>query len=180
MNKLAISLIIVILLVVYGLLAIGYMKQGPEQERLLSEIEEINRSIESLPGASTTFAEQLAVAQASLAAEYETIPQKISSSDVIDIVISLAQEIGVKAVPLTTQPWIEQQIGDNVYCVLRINIEIEGLFSQVSEYVSRLEGGAFSTLVIERLTIDIEDEEAYAGGATPVEASLDLAIFTHS
>ena len=38
MNKLAISLIIVILLVVYGLLAIGYMKQGPEQERLLGAL----------------------------------------------------------------------------------------------------------------------------------------------
>ena len=43
MNKIAIALIIVILLVVYGLLAIDYMKQGPEQERLLSEIDEINQ-----------------------------------------------------------------------------------------------------------------------------------------
>ena len=105
------------------------------------------------------------------------IPQKISINDVIDIIISLAQEVGVKTVPLETQPWMKQHIGENTYYTLRISVEVEGLFSQVQEYISRLESGAFSTLVVERLIVQIVDEEAYAGGSTPVEASLDLTVF---
>lgn len=178
MNKLAITLILVILVIVYGLLAMDYMKQGPEQERLLSEIEEADQSREAIPEPSTAFSELLAVVQANLAAEYETIPGEISSSDVIDTVLGLAQEIGVKAIPLITQPWTEQYVGESTYRIFRINVEIEGLFSQVREYVSRLESGEFNTLIVERLIIDIEDEEVYAGEFTPVEASLDLAIFT--
>jgi hypothetical protein len=178
MNKIAIALIIVVLLVVYGLLGMDYMRQGSEQERLLSEIEEVNQSREALPEASTDFSELLAVVQANLAAEYETIPTEVSSSDVIDTILSLAQEIDVHAIPLITQPWMEQVIGENTYNVFRVNVEIEGLFSQVREYVERLESGTFTTLVVERLRIDIAEEEAYAGGATPVVASLDLAVFT--
>ena len=59
MNKLAITLILVILVIVYGLLAMDYMKQGPEQERLLSEIEEADQSREALPEPSTAFSELL-------------------------------------------------------------------------------------------------------------------------
>ena len=178
MNKIAIALILVILVVVYGLLAMGYMKQGPEQERLLSEIEEVDQSREALPEPSTTFSELLAVVQANLNAEYEAIPGEISSSDVIDTVFSLAQEIGVRAIPLITQPWTEQYVGESSYRIFRINVEINGLFSQIKEYVSRLESGEFNTLIVERLIVDIEDEEIYAGEMTPVEANLDLAIFT--
>ena len=178
MNKLAIILISAVLLVVYGLLAMDYIKQGPEQERLLSEIEEVDQSREALPESSTDFSERLAVAQAALAAENETIPSEINSSDVIDTILSLAQEIGVKAMPLITQPWVEAHIGENTYRVFRVNVEIEGLFLQVREYVSRLESGEFNTLIAERLIIDVDDEEVYAGGATLVVASLDLAIFT--
>ena len=178
MNKIAIILISAVLLVVFGLLAMDYIKQGPEQERLLSEIEEVDQSREALPEPSTAFSELLAVVQANLLAEYETIPDEISSSDVIDTILSLAQEIGVKAIPLITQPWMDQHIGENTYRIFRINVEIKGLFSQVREYVSRLESGGFNTLIVERLVIDVEDEEVYAGEATPVEASLDLAIFT--
>jgi len=178
MNKIAIALIIVILLVVYGLLGMDYMKQGPEQETLLSEIEEVNQKREALPGPSTAFSELLAVIQANLAAEYETIPDEISSSNVIDTVLSLAQEIGVKAIPLATQPWTEQHIGENTYRIFRINVEIEGVFSQVREYVSRLESGELNTLIVERLVIDVEDEDVYAGESTPVKARLNLAIFT--
>ena len=177
MNKIAIILISVVLLAVYGLLAMDYVKQGPEQGRLLSEIEEIDQSLEAMPEPSTDFSEQLALVQAALAAENETIPSEIDSSDVIDTILSLAQEIGVKAIPLITEPWVEEQIDESAYRVFRLNIEIEGLFSQVREYVSRLESGEFSTLIVESLIIDVDDEEAYAGGATPVVASLDLAIF---
>ncbi|HEY40836.1 MAG TPA: hypothetical protein G4O18_03140 [Dehalococcoidia bacterium] len=180
MNKLAIILIGIVLLVVYGLLAMDYMKQGPEHERLLSEIEEINQSREALPEPSTYFSEQLVVIQAALDAESVTIPGEINSTDVLDTILSLADDIGVKAIPLITQPWMEVHIGVNTYSILRINVDITGLFSSVKNYVSRLESGDFKTLIVESLIVNVDygdGEEVYAGGSTPVVASLDVAVF---
>jgi hypothetical protein len=178
MNKIAIILISVVLLVVYGLLAMDYMKQGSEQERLLSEIEEVEQSQEALAKPSTDAYERLAAIQAELDAESEIIPSEIDSSDVVDIILSLAQQVGVKAIPLTTEPWVEQHIGGNIYRVFRLSVEIEGFFSKVTEYVTRLESGEYTTLIVENLVVEVDYEEEYTGGSTPVIASLDLAAFT--
>jgi hypothetical protein len=177
MNKIAIILISAVLLVVYGLLAMDYMKQGSEQEKLLSEIEEVEQSQAALVEPSTDAYERLAAIQAELDDEGEIIPGEIDSSDVVDIILSLAQQVGVKAIPLTTQPWIKEHIGGNTYLVFRLSVEIEGLFSKVTEYVTRLESGEYSTLVVESLVVEADDEEGFAGGSTLVVASLDLAVF---
>jgi hypothetical protein len=181
MNKLAIILISIILLVVYGLLGMDYLKQGSEHEKLLSEIEEVEQSREALPESSTYYAEQLAVVQATLAAESETIPSEINSNDVIDTILSLADDIGVKAIPLITQPWMRVHIGESAYNLLRVNVDVQGTLSLVKNYVSHLESGVFPTLIIENLIVNVDygdGEEVYEGDATPVVASLDLAVFT--
>lgn len=178
MNKIAIILIGAVLLVVYGLLAMDYMKQGSEQDRLLSEIEEVEQSQASLVEPSSDAYERLAALQAELDAESEIIPSEIDSSDVVDIILSLAQQVGVKAIPLATQPWVEEHIGGNTYLVFRLNVEIEGFFSKVTEYVTRLESGEYTTLVVENIVVEADGEEDFAGGSTPVVASLDLAVFT--
>ncbi len=178
MNKIAIILIGAVLLVVYGLLAMDYMKQGSEQDRLLSEIEEVEQSQASLVEPSSDAYERLAALQAELDAESEIIPSEIDSSDVVDIILSLAQQVGVKAIPLATHPWVEEHIGGNTYLVFRLNVEIEGFFSKVTEYVTRLESGEYTTLVVENIVVEADGEEDFAGGSTPVVASLDLAVFT--
>ncbi len=182
MNKLAFIAVVVILLVVYGVLALDYMKQGPEQDRLLSEIGEIDQSLQALPERPPDRLEELAVLQASLAAEQETISSDINSSDVIEVILSLAQGTGVKAIPLVTAPWSEERVGEETYRVLRLNVGVEGTFAQVSAFIDRLENGEFSTLSVEQLSIDVagEDGEVYSGGATPVVAELDLIVLAQS
>ena len=178
MNKLAIAVLVVILLAVYGVLALDYMKQGPEQDRLLSEIEEIDQSLQALPEPPPSLLEKLAIAQASLAAEQETIPIEINSSDVVEAILSLAQETGVKAIPLVTAPWSRRNVGERTYRVLQIHVEAEGTFAQVSNFISRLENSEFNTLSVEQLNISVvgEEGEVYSGGATPVVAELDLVV----
>ena len=182
MNKLAFIAVVVILLVVYGVLALDYMKQGPEQDRLLSEIGEIDQSLQALPELPPDRLEELTALQASLAAEQETIPSDINSSDVIEAILSLAQTTGVKAIPLVTEPWSEERVDEETYRVLRINVGVEGTFAQVSEFIGRLENGEFSTLSVEQLSIDVasEDGEVYSVGATPVVAELDLIVLAQS
>ena len=180
MNKLAIILISVILLVVYGLLGMDYMKQNSEHEDLLSEIEEVEQSREAIPEPSTYWAEQLALTEATLAAEGQIIPSEINSSDVIEYILDLADDIGIKAIPLITQPWTEVHISNNEYSILRLDVGIQGAFALVKNYISRLESGEFQTLIVEDLIVNVDygdGEEIYAGDATPVVASLNLAVF---
>ena len=189
MNKLAVAVVVVILLVVYGVLALDYMKQGKEQDRLLSEIEEIDQSLQDLSEPPPNNLEELALVQASLAAEQGMIPSEVNSSDVIEAILSVAQMTGVKAIPLVTEPWTKERVGEGNYRVFRINVEVEGTFAQVSAFISCLEDGAscleseeFSTLSVERLSVTVANEEGgvYSGGATPVVVDLDLVVLAQS
>ncbi|UCB43366.1 MAG: hypothetical protein JSV77_01590 [Dehalococcoidales bacterium] len=178
MNKIAVAVVVVVLLAVYGVLALDYIRQGPEQDRLLSEIEEIDQSMQALEESPSDLLEELAMVQASLAAEQATIPDEINSSDVIEAILSLAQEAGVKAVPFVTDPWTTTTIGEGTYRIFRISIGVEGAFVQVSDFISRLENGEFNTLSVEQLSITVagDEGEVYTGGGTPVLAELDLVV----
>ncbi|HEY33651.1 MAG TPA: hypothetical protein G4O10_11195 [Dehalococcoidia bacterium] len=178
MNKLAVAVAVVILLAVYGVLTSGYLKQGSEQDRLLSEIEEIDQSIQDLEEPPPDRLEELVMLQASLAAEQETIPSEVNNSDVIEAILNLAQETGVKAIPLVTAPWSKRSVGTKTYRVFQISVEVEGTFAQVSEFIDSLENGEFNTLLVDQLNVTVagEESEVYAGEATPVVAELDLVV----
>jgi len=182
MNKIAVAIIVVILLVVYGVLALDYMKQGPEQDRLLSDIEEIDQSLQELSQPPLSDFEGLASVQADLVAEQGVIPREINSSDVVEEIFILAQAAGVKAIPLVTEPWTEERVGGGTYRIFRISIGVEGTFTQVSNFISRLENGVTCTLSVEELSMAVDGEEGdiSSDGTTPVVAELGLIVLAQS
>ena len=182
MNKIAIVIIVVVAMIVYGIFAIDYIKQGPEQDSLLAEIEDVKHSIQELPEPSQDYIERMEAVSASLDAEYSAITGETNSSDVIENILSVAQDAGVKAIPLVTQPWVDQNVRGTIYRIFRVEVEAYGAYAQVSEFITTLENDNQSTLIVENLsvTIDIEDEEeeeGYTGGATPVIAKMILAVY---
>lgn len=178
MNKLAVAGVVVILLAVYGVLALDYMKQGSEQDRLSSEIAEIDQSLQEVLEPPPSNLEELALMEATLAAEQETIPSDVDSTDVIKTILGLAQMNGVKAIPLVTDPWTREKIGGGTYRVFRISVEAEGTFAQISAFINDLENGEFNTLSMERLNIVVDDEEGevYSGGDTSVIVEINLVV----
>jgi len=168
-------------LVVYAYLGMDYMKQRKEQETLASQITELTQILAEIPEPAQDLEQQLAVAQANLAAEQSVFPEKMNSSQIISTILRLATYSEVKAIPLVTDPWSTETIGEYEYHVFRSDIAVRGSFSQLLSFISQLENGELKTLIVEELSIIVSTEqpedEVTTDGAIPITASLDVAIY---
>jgi len=183
-SKLPITILIIILSVVYYLFGTGYMNQRGEQEVLTSQITEVTQTLSEIPEPLQNLEQRLEAAQVSLAVEQSVFPSKINTTRVIDTILRLADDCQVKAIPLVTEPWSIENIGEHGYYVFRLNLVVEGSFSQLVIFVSRLENGEFNTLIVENISLarvsQQSEEEDVTEGTIPIMASLDLAIYTQS
>ncbi len=176
-----------ILLVSSYLLGTDYLKQLKGHEPLTSQISEVSQTLAQLtqlPQPPQDLEQRLAEAEASLAALASAFPGKMSSNEVINTILKLADDCEVKAVPLLTQPWSTEKVGEHDYDVFRLNLTVAGSFSQLVSFTSKLENGEFKTLIIEKLSVTTlngqSEEESAAEEIIPIMASLDLAIYAQS
>ena len=180
-SKLLITILIIVLLVVYYLLGMDYMKQRQENDALTSLITDITQILREMPELPQDLEQRLTAAQASLAAEQSAFLISMNSTEVVDTILKLADGSDVKAIPLATQPWSTQKVGEHSYDVFRLNVAVEGSFSQLLTFVAKLENGEFKTLIVEDLSVtgvaEQSGEETVSGGTMPVVASLNLAIY---
>ena len=183
-GKLLIVLLFIILLVVHYLLGMDYMEQRKEQEVLASQIADVRQTLREIPQPPQDLEQRLVAAQASLAAEQNAFPSKINSTQVLNFILELANDCEVKAIPLVTQPWSVENVGEHDYYVFRLNVAAEGSFSQLVSFISKLENGEFETLIVEDLSVsrvtEDSEEESIPEGTIAVTASLDLAIYTQT
>jgi len=111
-------------------------------------------------------------------------PTRLNSTEVISTILGQASGYGVNAIPLVTKSWETEIVGENNYDVLRLTIAAEGNFSQLVNFVTRLENGEYQTLVVEDLTVErvtpLSEEETGSEGAILFIASFDLAIYAQS
>jgi len=183
-GKLLIVILIIMLSVVYYLFGNDYLNQRREQKVLAPQIAEVTQTLSQIPEPPQGLEQRLEVAQASLAAEQGKLPSEVDTTQVIDTILGLADDCQVKAIPLATEPWTEEKVGEHDYDVFRLSIEVDGGFSQLVNFVKKLENGEFNTLIVEKLSVSklspqSEDETA-ADGIMLITANLDLAIYTQS
>ncbi len=175
-------LLVLALLVVYTYLGMGYMKQRKEHEVLAAHISEVTKALGEIPKPAGDLDEQLVAAQAGLAAEQGEFPGKLNSTRVINTILSIADDCGVRVTPLVTEPWLTEEVGEHDYLVFRLNIAVEGSFQQMASFVSQLENSELKTLLIEDLSVARADEQPEGEGITqttvPVSAGLSLTIYT--
>jgi hypothetical protein len=182
-NKLLMVLLFAVLLAVYCLWGLDYMKQRQQQESLSYQIADSTLALAQMPQPAEGLEQRLATAQANLAAAESDFPAQVNSTLAIKAILNLADDIGVKAIPLVTQPWSVEKNGEHNYYVLRLNVSALGSFSSLTKFTEGLENGEFPTLIIENLTAsrDAESsEEGISESVMPVSVSLDLAIYTRS
>lgn len=181
-SGLLITILAVTLLVGYCYLGMSYLKQGNEQEALTSQISEVSQTLREIPEPAEDLEQRLAAAQGSLAAAQGSFPSQINTTQVINSILELADSQGVKAIPMETQPWLIETVGEHEYCVFRLNVAAEGSLSQLQTFIGELEQSEFKTLIMEGIEVSrntklIEEGE---GGTVPFTASLNLAIYTQS
>ena len=188
-SRLAIVILVIILVVVYYRLGMDYMNQRQEQEVLTSQITEVTQALGEIPQPTQNLEQLLEAAQANLAVEQSLFPSQVNTTRVIDTILRLAAECEVKAIPLVTDPWAIENIGEHSYYVFRLNVAVEGSFSQFIIFVSKLENGKFDTLIVENISVtrlsqqseeESAEDESVAEETIPITASLDIAVYTQS
>ncbi len=185
-GKLLIAILIITLLVVYYIFGMDYINQRQEREALALQITTVTQALAQIsdpPQNLENLEQWLEAAQARLAAEQSMFPTRLNSTEVISTILELANSLGVNAVPLVTQSWSTEVVGENNYDVLRLTVAAEGKFYQLVNFVSRLENGEYQTLVVEDLTVDravTASEGNGSGGIVSFIASFDLAIYAQS
>ncbi|OGO17639.1 MAG: hypothetical protein A2Z15_01525 [Chloroflexi bacterium RBG_16_50_11] len=180
-RKALITILILALLVVYFLTGMNYLKERDQKEELAAQISGANAALSLIPPPPADLDEQLSDAQDSLELEKETLIIDTNITRLINSILRLADEIGVKAIPLSTQPWILEHVSNQDYAVFRIDVEVSGNYSQMVSFMSRLESGEPDTLVLEHLAVEKVTgsfllESPVEG---PVNANIRITVYAH-
>jgi hypothetical protein len=168
---------VLLLLVVYYLMVTDYLKQRREHTTLASQMDEAAATLAQIPPSPTDLEERLSAAQSSFEAVQYSFPDILNTTGIINAILGLADDAGVKAIPLITQPWTVESVSDHNYSVFRLSVTATGTYTELADFINRLETGEPPTLVIESLLVeritDISGEE----NAIPAEAKLEIAVY---
>ncbi|MCK4862944.1 MAG: hypothetical protein KAS25_01550 [Dehalococcoidales bacterium] len=181
-RKLLIAILVVALLAVYYILGTDYLKQRRDHEALASQITVAKEVLAQIPPRPADLETRLSDAQTGLEEAKNTFPERLNSTRIIDAILRLADDIGVKAIPLVTQPWTMESVEGGNYSILRLHVAVTGTFNQMSDFLSQLENGDIETLVMEYLTVDsitapFGGEDAY-GDTLQVDTRLEIAVYS--
>jgi len=175
MKKLLVALLVLALLAGCYIFGTGYLKQRQEQATLTSELDAARQVLAQVPARPAGLDQRLQEALAAEKAAGESLPERLNTTRVLDAILRLAEDRGVKAVPLVTQPWTNEAVAGHDYSVFRLDVTVTGEFARVENFLAALETGVHETLVIEYLRVARPDELPEAGA--PVEATVSVAIF---
>lgn len=180
-RKLLTAILIITLLVVYYIFGMDYINQRRENAALTSQIAEATQALAQIPESPQNLEQRLEAAQARLDAEQSVFPSNLHSTEVVNTILELANDCGIRAIPLVTQSWSTEVVGEHSYSVLRLTVAAEGIFTQLVSFVSKLENGEYETLVVENLSIArVPGGESASEEALTFIASFDLAIYAQS
>jgi Tfp pilus assembly protein PilO len=177
-----ITILILALVVVYYLIGSDYIGGRNQKEVLAGQVADATGELALIPLPPADLDEQLANAQDSLWEMQESFAIDTNNTRIVNSILRLAEENGVKAIPLATQDWTSSKVLEQNYSVFRIEIAITGNYTQMVNFLYQLENGEPRTLVLENVTV-----EKVSGGCLledtiegPIEANIRIAIYAPS
>jgi hypothetical protein len=181
LKRLLVIILVTGLLAAYYILGTDYGAQRRQKAALASQITVATQQLAQIPPPPTDLDTRLAAASAELDTVQNAFPGQLNSTLIVNAILKLAEETGVKAVPMVTQPWSTESVNEIDYPVFRLNVAIKGTFAQLADFLSRLENGEPGTLVITDFKVDRitgpPADEGETDDAAPVDASLDIAVY---
>ena len=179
--KVLTTILIITLLVVYYIIGTDYINQLRENATLTSKITVTTEALAQVPELPQNLEQRLEAAQARLDDEQNKFPINLHSTEVVNTIIEIADESGIVPIPLVTQLWSTEVVGEHNYSVLRLKVATEGNFNQLVSFVNKLENREYETLVVENMVIAaVAEGQSVSVGAPIFTASFDLAIYTQS
>ena len=155
--------------VIFGM---SCLKQQNEQKDFSDQIAQLSPILEEeLPGPDD-LAQRRTDAEEKLAARQAFLPTGISSAEILESVIRLADKSHIKDLSLCIDPLSSDNVGENEYRVLVINIKAKGNFPDLLDFIGMLEDGTIRALAINRISV-IQADGMW-------NASLDIAVYAQS
>lgn len=151
----------------------GYLQERRENKSLVSRITGTEQMLALIPESPPDLQQRLSAARAGYQAAREEFPLPLDTTGIIDGILKIADETGVKAIPLITQPWTPESVGGHPYSVFRLSVTATGDFTELAGFINRLESGEPRTLVIESLLADRITESPEALFA----AKMEIAVY---
>ena len=177
-SKLLIIILVAALLAVYYLIGTDYLKQRRQNQSLASQISEATQALALVALPPSDLEQRLAAAQDGLDAAENDFAVDTNDTRIVNAILRLAEDTGVNAIPLTTQPWTTEKVADRNYSVFRLNLAVTGTFARVSSFLDRLESGEPGTLVIEYLSVEKVPGSSGSGSDTgEVSADITIAVY---
>ena len=178
-RKALITVLILALLVVYYLIGSDYLGQRNQKEVLAADFAIATGDLALIPIPPANLEEQLANAQDSLWEMQEAFAIDTNNTRIVNSILRLAENNGITAIPLSTQDWTLAKVLEQNYAVFRIEIAATGNYTPMVNFLSQLENGEPSTLILENVSIEKVSggyllEETVEG---PVEATIGIAIY---
>jgi hypothetical protein len=171
---------LVIAIAANGLVWKNRLAQSAEIDLLSGELNQVSQNITRVPALPADLEVRLDLARAGLTAAQTALPPEFNRNDVIDYIINLAKECRVEALPISSQGWMVEKIGQS-YPVLKLNFIITGSFTQANEFIDRLQNGKYQTLSVPEIAITRQSAPdstgTFSGDNTMVTVSLNISIY---
>jgi hypothetical protein len=177
---LLVIILALVLIVVYYLMVTDYLEQRREYQALAPRTDEAAQLLAQIPPPPADLEQRLSAAQSGLEAVINSFPDILNTTGIINAVLLLADDAGVIAIPLVTQPWTVENVSDHDYLVFRLNITATGDFTRLADFINRLETGEPPTLVIESLLVERVTDASMENAQTLFEARLEIVVYARA
>jgi hypothetical protein len=173
-RKFLVVLLAAALLAGYYYLGTGYLRQRQEKDRLAVETVAAQQALAALTPRPADLDQRLKQALDSQEAARNLLPGRMDTTEALNVILRLAEDSGVKAIPLVTQPWTTETAGSYEYSIFRFELNVSGEFVAVQAFLARLESNGPGTLVAEYLRLARPDGQP---DSDFVEALLRVALY---
>jgi septal ring factor EnvC (AmiA/AmiB activator) len=175
---------VIVLVVVIAANVVVWKNNRDKQSQiagLQSEISQVQQKIKASPATPADLDARLAVAQAALAEAQNVLPGTISRNDVIDYILNTGAQSQVQVVPLVSAGLAPGNAKQS-YRVFTFTATITGTLENAMDFMTRLQGDKFPTLVITDCSVTKIEATDFARPekSTHVTVSLSIAVYIAS
>ncbi len=181
-RNLLIFALVIAVLAAYGFIGMNYLNQRSQNDSYGTQIADASAQLLQITQPPTDLDIKLAAAQDRLVAVQKALVFSASDIDIVNNILETAAKIDIVAVPLTTQPWVQETVSNQVYSVFRVIIQVTATYQQIAAFINLLETGQTSTMIIESLNVAgpagallLESSER---AALTITANMQIAIYT--
>jgi len=142
----------VLALVANAYVGIAYMRDTGERDRLVASIAEQGELLSQQDDAAT-LRQLIDNVESQLVSERESLPTENGTSALLQSLLALGDDAGVRVSHLVTRPKQDGRFGNSTYTVVSVSIEATGSMSQLDVFLGSLQDNLLTGSNIDEISI---------------------------